>query len=145
MNLETDKSPQKSRNTDFLNQVMGPTEINDDNRAAFLDFLDDRSKFHVWLTSIVTGSIVALISFGVKPDLQTLSGKMSILGIGVMLFSVLANLVCIWSIPTIKFSVRLGHNRFASFARWDLAASAWIGVIGYFLGLLLAGFAMVSS
>ena len=61
---ESDKAAQDGSPTLRWAFISTITDINDDNRADVIQWLDDRSKFHSWFTSVVTGSLVVSTFFG---------------------------------------------------------------------------------
>src|SRR5690606_39318045 len=87
-----------------LNLVM----IDDSNRQFVLEWLRGRSAFHSWFTSLITGSFVIITVFGAKPGLSTPSGVFIAIAVALLLLSLLANLVCVWSIPSWKYRVNTG-------------------------------------
>jgi|GEM_PF-5311379 len=119
------------------------SDVTPQNRAAFLELLNDRSRFHIWLTSLITGSVVALTAFGVKPSTDTIHGIVAIGALGLLIVGILANLVCVWSIPSLKYEVSTGTVYRSAIMRWDLGVSAWLGVFSFVLGLMLAAVATV--
>lgn len=118
------------------------SDITPRNRDAFIELLNERSRFHTWLTSLITGSVVMLTAFGVKPSGMTVHGKVAFASLGLMIIGILANLVCVWNLPSLKFEVITGMVYRGSILRWDLGLSAWIGVFSFVLGLILAAVAM---
>lgn len=79
--------------------------IDDANRASVVEWLRDRSAFHTWFSSLITGSFVILTVFGSKPGFSTPSGVVLSIAVVLMLLALLCNLVCVWSIPSWKFRV----------------------------------------
>lgn len=116
--------------------------ITPSNRDAFIELLNERSRFHTWLTSLITGSVVMLTAFGIKPSGATLHGQVAFASLIFMIIGVLANLVCVWNLPALKFEVITGTVYRGSVLRWDLGISAWIGMFSFVLGLILAVAAM---
>ncbi|HEX2546602.1 MAG TPA: hypothetical protein VHL79_17095 [Ramlibacter sp.] len=74
--------------------------IDDQNRPYVVEWLRDRSSFHSWFSSLVTGSFVVITLFGAKPNFTTADGGVLSLAVLLMLLALLCNLVCVWSIPT---------------------------------------------
>ncbi len=111
--------------------------INDDNRSYVAEWLQDRSAFHTWFSSLITGSFIVITVFGNKPDFETPSGIVLSVTILLFLFSLLCNLVCVWSIPTWKYRVNTKILENSSSMRRELAITAWLGVISFVIGLTL--------
>ena len=116
---------------------LGLEEIGDDNRQYVLEWLRDRSAFHTWFSSLVTGSFAVITVFGSKPGFATPSGMFLSLAVALLILSLLANLVCVWSIPSWKYRVGTGALRKGAAMRRELAITAWIGVIAFVSGLTL--------
>ena len=118
--------------------------IDDNNREAVISWLEDRSRFHIWLSTVITGTLVLLASI-LKP--YKITGVVAVItNIGYLLlfFSLLANMVCIWTIPNWKYSVKMGLIKKGSFMRLDLSFVAWIGVVLFLAGVFFISFAIVS-
>jgi len=111
--------------------------IDDRNRAFVLEWLRDRSAFHTWFSSLITGSFVVLTVFGNKPGFNTPSGIFLATAMVLLLLSLLCNLVCVWSIPSWKYRVGVGQLKDGTAMRRELAITAWIGVIAFVCGLTL--------
>lgn len=135
--------PEASRRWLTWEYFAAATDIDSENRDAFIELLNDRSKFHIWLTSLITGSVVALTAFGVKPGTASVGGILAMVSLGLLILAILTNLVCVWSIPSLKFEVSSGTVYRGALMRWDLGVSAWVGVFSFVLGLLLAAIATV--
>lgn len=114
------------------------SEINDHTRPFVIEWLNDRSAFHSWFTSLVTGSFVVITVFGRKPNFFSPEGLMLAVAVVLMLFSMLCNLVCVWSIPSWKYRVNVGIIDNGRRMRRELAITAWLGVIAFVCGLTLA-------
>lgn len=113
------------------------TTIDDSNRDAVVDWLTDRSHFHTWFTSVITGSFVGFTVFGTKPGFGDIAQIFLSVSLMLLLFSVLCNLVCVWSIPSWKFRVRTHLITNSARMRWELAVTAWLGVLCFVIGLTL--------
>ena len=114
-----------------------PLEINDKNRDAIVEWLKDRNQFHTWFTSMIIGSFIVLTVFGNQPGYESIGSKVLSVALILLLFSILCNLVCVWSIPTWKFRVSTGEITDANSMRMELAITAWAGVISFISGLTL--------
>lgn len=114
------------------------SSIDDAKRPFVTEWLRDRSAFHTWFSSLITGSFVMLTVFGNKPGFGPPSAVVLSLAIGLLLFSLLCNMVCVWSIPSWKFRVSTGMLRDGTTMRRELAITAWLGVIAFVCGLTLA-------
>ena len=117
---------------------MDPSIIDDTNRSFVTEWLRDRSAFHTWFSSLVTGSFVLITVFGNKPGFGAPGAVFLSIAVGLLLLSLLCNLVCVWSIPSWKFRVSTGALLNATTMRWELTITAWIGVIAFVCGLTLA-------
>ena len=114
--------------------------ITDLNRVFVIEWLVDRSAFHVWFSSLITGSFVVITFFGDRPDVSSASGKVFVLAVLLFLFSLLCNLVCVWSIPTWKYRINTGVLSNQKKMRRELSITAWLGVISFVSGLTLSMF-----
>lgn len=114
------------------------SEITDQNRAAVLEWLKDRSHFHTWFTSLIVGSFVILTVFGNKPGFSDIGEIYLSVSLILLLMSVLCNLVCVWSIPSWKYRVSTGILSNAKGMRRELAITAWIGVISFISALTIS-------
>jgi hypothetical protein len=112
-------------------------EITENNRDAVVEWLEDRSKFHIWLTSIVTGSVVFFAATQ-QPQVQIteLHSIIKIVSFLLLFLSILTNMICIWSIPTWKYHVKTGNLTQGTIMRLELGISAWISVLSFILGML---------
>jgi hypothetical protein len=70
-------------------------EITEKNRIAIIEWLDDRQKFHIWLTSIVSGGSVFISTFGKLLESDSPLAIIRLIGLGVMMLSILINLISI--------------------------------------------------
>ena len=111
--------------------------INESNRAFVAEWLRDRSAFHTWFSSLITGSAIFITIFGAKPGFDTPSGVFLSIAVALFIFSLLCNLVCVWSIPSWKFRVNTGELVNGAAMRLELAITAWSGVITFVCGLTL--------
>lgn len=112
--------------------------IDDAKRPFVVEWLRDRSAFHTWFSSLITGSFVLLTLFGNKPGFSAPGAVILSLAIGLLLLALLCNLVCVWSIPSWKFRISTGMLKNGTVMRRELAITAWIGVIAFVCGLTLA-------
>jgi hypothetical protein len=113
------------------------SEITKDNRSFVIEWLKDRSAFHSWFSSLITGSFVVITVFGSKPGFSTPSGIALTVAVVLLLFSLLCSLVCVWSIPSWKYRVGTGIVTDATVMRRELAITAWLGVLAFVSGLTL--------
>lgn len=111
--------------------------VDDVTRPHIIEWLRDRSAFHTWFSSLITGSFVVITVFGTKPGFATPGGVVLSIAVALLILSLLANLVCVWSIPSWKFRVGVGSLENATAMRRELAITAWIGVIAFVSGLTL--------
>ena len=112
--------------------------ITDQNRQYVVEWLRDRSAFHVWFSSLVTGSLVVGTIFGSKAGLSGVTERVLAVAAVLMLLSLVCNLVCVWSIPSWKYRVSTGIVTDATKLRRELAVTAWLGVIAFVGGLTFA-------
>ena len=115
-----------------------PAEVTDANRGFVVEWLRDRSAFHTWFASIVTGSFLLLTVFGNKPGFGTPGGVFLVIALCLLVLSLLTNLVCVWSIPSWKYRISTGLVSDAASMRRELAITAWIGVVSFIAGVTLA-------
>jgi hypothetical protein len=119
---------------------IGGGAITDDNRPAIIEWLEDRQRFHIWLTSIVSGASVFLATLGQPLESESAAGILKLIGLGVMMVSILANMVSIWSISNYKFNVKTGMVKEGSRLRFDIeivtALAAGTFLIGFTLAVL---------
>jgi hypothetical protein len=111
--------------------------IDERNRDAVIEWLNDRDRFHTWFTSLITGSFVVLTVFGNKPGYEDAGQILLSVSLVLLILSVLCSLVCVWSIPSWKYRVRTRITADATRMRFELAVTAWIGVICFVSGLTL--------
>lgn len=114
------------------------SSIDDSNRAYVIEWLRDRSSFHSWFSSLITGSFVVISIFGQKPNVSTTGGVFLVAAVVLLLFSLLCNLVCVWSIPSWKYRVSTRIINHSKIMRRELAITAWLGVIAFVSALTLA-------
>jgi len=112
--------------------------ITDDNRMAIVEWLEDRQKFHIWLTSIVSGTSVLLGSFGQPIESESLLGILKLIGLSLMMISILTNMVSIWSISNYKFNVKTGMVKEGSRLRFDIEIVTAFAAGSFFFGFVLA-------
>ena len=111
--------------------------ISKHNKEALLEWLKDRSQFHIWFTTLIVGSFIILTVFGNKPGFTNISEIFLSASLICLLLSVLCNLVCVWSIPGWKYRVSTGVITDSRRMRRDLSITAWIGVISFVSGLTI--------
>jgi len=133
---------QKSVNTDHrsMNEHSDKenlSSISDFNRPFVVEWLNDRSSFHTWFSSLITGSFVVITVFGQRPDFSSPGGVVLAIAVLLFLFALLCNLVCVWSIPTWKYGVSTKIISDSRLMRRELAITAWLGVISFVSGLTL--------
>ena len=112
--------------------------ITEQNRPFVVEWLRDRSAFHTWFSSLVTGSFIVITVFGSRPSFSSAGGYILSVALILLLFALLCNLVCVWSIPSWKYRVSTGIVTDARTMRRELAITAWLGVIAFVSGLTLA-------
>lgn len=113
-------------------------DIDERNREFVAEWLDDRKDFHKWFTSLIVGSFVAITIFGKKPHFDDISGLLLSTSLGLLLFSTLCNLVCVWSIPGWKLGVKTGKTANNFRMKVELDIPAWLGVVCFVSGLTIA-------
>ena len=86
-----------------------------------------------------------LTTFGVRPGLGSPAQSYALAALGAMLLGLLANLVCIWTIPNWKLRIRTGCVRDGAMLRLDLGLTTWITVGSLLLGFVLSALAAVLS
>jgi len=109
-------------------------DISVENRDAVIRWLEDRSRFSTWLTSIVSGACVLLVSLG--PPLQSFStlGIIRLIGLSLMLLSILTNIISIWSISNYKLNIALRKVKDAPRLRLDIELVNLFSVGAFFVG-----------
>jgi len=112
--------------------------ITKDNRKYLVEWLNDRSSFHAWFSSLIIGSFVVISVFGENPDFATPAGIMLSVSVILFLFALLCNLVCVWSIPSWKYRVSTKIIQRSDGMRKELAITAWLSVIAFVCGLTLS-------
>jgi hypothetical protein len=117
---------------------IGGGAITEDNRPAILGWLEDRQRFHIWLTSIVSGASVFLGTLGQPLESESVSGILKLIGLGVMMLSILANMVSIWSISNYKFNVKTGTVKEGSRLRFDIELVTALAAGTFLIGFVLA-------
>lgn len=115
-----------------------PAEITEDNRPYIAEWLNDRSAFHTWFSSLIIGSFVVITVFGESPDFSSPSGILLSVSVILFLFALLCNLVCVWSIPSWKYRVNTKLINRSDVMRKELAITTWLGVIAFVSGLTLS-------
>lgn len=114
-------------------------DINTDKkRQAILTWLEDRWEFHKWFASIITGSFVAFALFGDAAGFSYLQQISIMTGHVLFLFSLLGNLVILWSIPSWKIMITLEEINNCSKMRWDFRLTTWFSIVCFLAGLVLA-------
>lgn len=122
---------------DEKNTEKGLSSITDFNRKFIVEWLSDRSSFHAWFSSLITGSFVVITVFGRKPDFSSPAGFVLGLAVLLFIFSLICNLVCVWSIPGWKYRVNALIIEDSTRMRRELSITAWLGVIAFVAGLTL--------
>ena len=112
--------------------------IDDEIKPFVIEWLQDRSAFHTWFSTLITGSFIVLTVFGSKPGFESPSAVVLSLAVGLLLLSLLSNMVCVWPIPSWKFRVGTGALKDATAMHRELAITAWVGVVSFVCGLTLA-------
>ena len=112
--------------------------ISDENRSAVIQWLEDRSKFSTWLTSIVSGACVFLVALGPSLEIESTQGVIKLVGLCLMLLSILTNIVSIWSISNYKLNISLGKVKEAPKLRLDIELVTLFSVGTFFIGFALA-------
>jgi hypothetical protein len=112
--------------------------VTDENRLAIIEWLEDRRKFHLWLTSIVSGASVFLVALGPPLESESVSGFLKLIGLSLMLLSILTNMVSIWSISNYKFSVKVGEVKEGVRLRLDIEMVTALASVSFFAGFVLA-------
>ena len=118
-----------------MTREMDQYNINDSNKEAVLEWLNDRNDFHKWFTSLIIGSFVVLSVFGNKPGFGSIGPVFLSISLVLLLLSILCNFVCVWSIPTWKFKVKTGVFSDGRRLRLELGIPGWIGAICFVSGL----------
>ncbi len=128
----------------FSNIWFVKLEITEDNKEAVIEWLEDRSRFHIWLTSLITGSVVFFAATQ-EPTLQVneLSSVLKIISFLLMFFSILSNMICIWAIPTWKYQVKTGKVTHGTIMRLELGLTAWLSVLSFILGMFGATLSVI--
>jgi hypothetical protein len=119
-------------------QKYDPAEITDLNRQFVAEWLSDRSAFHTWFSSVITGSFVAITVFGAKPGFSSVKGYFLSAATVLLLFALICNFVCVWSIPSWKYRVNTLIITNSAAMRRELAITAWLSAIAFVSGLTIA-------
>lgn len=122
------------------NKLITASTITEANRPYVIEWLRDRSAFHIWFSSLITGSFVVITVFGRKPDFVNSDGILLAAAVVLLLFALLCNLICVWSIPSWKYRVSVKIVTDSATMRRELAITAWLGVIAFVSGLTLGVF-----
>jgi len=114
-------------------------DIKDDiQRDAIVEWLNDRRDFHKWFASLTTLCFAAYSLFGTSfTELEITQRVFMTLALVCLLFSVLTNLVILWSIPSWKIRIQIKELNNASSMRWDFRITTWVGVVCFLTGLTL--------
>lgn len=115
-----------------------PSQVTDANRPFIVEWLRDRSAFHTWFASVVSGSFLLITVFGNKPGFGSPGGVFLVIALCLLVLSLLASLVCVWSIPSWKYRINTGLITDAAPMRRELAITAWIGVVSFVAGVTIA-------
>lgn len=116
----------------------GGAELTEESRSAVVEWLNDRAKLHVWITSVCTGTIVFLAALGPSTNIESATGAFKVVGIGLMLASVLVNIVCVWSLSNWKLNVSTGVVSDGLRMRIDIEVTSWIAIGSFLVGLVVA-------
>lgn len=105
--------------------------ISEGNRAFVVEWLRDRSAFHSWFSSLVTGSFVVITVFGRKPDLASPGGVPLATAEVVLPLALLCNLAGPGSMPSGKCRGGAGIATDARAMRREPAIAVRPGVIPF--------------
>ena len=100
---------------------MTNSDTGDGRKRALIEWLDDRNSFHTWFSSVIVGSFVVLTAFGNQPDINTFAGRLLIIAMVALLFAIVCNMICVWSIPAWKLKLRTEENPNTAKMHRDLA------------------------
>ena len=112
------------------------SEVAPEAKAATLEWLNDRAKLHIWLTSVATGGIVFLATLGPPTSVDAAPGVVKVVGLGLMLVSVLVNIVCVWSLSNWKLNLSRNTVTDGARMRFDIELTSWMAMASFFLGLV---------
>lgn len=108
------------------------------NHNAVIEWLEDRSRFYTWLTSIVTGASVFLVALGPPLAVVSLAGIIKLIGLSLMLFSLLTGIISMWSISNYKLNLKMGKVKTAPKLRLDIEMVTLLSAGSFFIGFTLA-------
>lgn len=114
-----------------------------DPSDAVIQWLDDRSQFHSWFTTLITGSFVLFVIFGDDPGFERPGQLFVSIALGLLIFAMICNLCSVWSIPSWKFRIRANGYDNWNRIRLELSINAWVGVICFVSGLTLGFIARI--
>jgi len=112
------------------------SDVTPEAKAATIEWINDRAKMHIWVTSVATGSIVFLAALGPPTSVQTAPGLVKVIGLGLMLASVLVNIVCVWSLSNWKLNLSRDAVTDGARMRLDIEMTGWIAIGSFFVGLV---------
>ena len=113
-------------------------EINDKNAGPIVEWLKERNDVFIWLTSLITGSLVLLTLFGKKPGFNNINEIALSTSLLLMFLSVLCNLICVWQIPKWKLAIRTGLLSNGRRMALDLEITSWVSLVLFLAALVLA-------
>ena len=114
------------------------TELTEETKSAIVEWLNDRVKLHIWLTSVATGSIVFLAALGPSTNISSVPGMTKVAGLGFMLASVLVNIICVWSLSNWKLNINIGIVSDGSRMRLDIEVIGLLAISSFLIGLVVA-------
>jgi hypothetical protein len=112
--------------------------VSGEAKAATVEWINDRIKLHIWLTSVATGTIVFFATLGPPTNTEALPGLVKVVGLGLMLASVLVNIVCVWSHSNWKLNVSRNTVTDGPRMRLDIEVTGWVAIACFFVGLVTA-------
>ena len=113
-------------------------DVTGGDRAAIVEWINDRMKLHIWLTSVATATIVFFATLGPPTNTESVPGLIKVLGLGLMLASILVNILCVWSFSNWKLNVSRKSVTDGPRMRLDIEITAWVAIGSFFVGLVTA-------
>ena len=86
----------------------------------------------------MSGASVFLGTLGQPLESESLSGILKLIGLSLMMISILANMVSIWSISNYKFNVKTGMVKEGARLRFDIEFVTALAAGSFFIGFVLA-------